>query len=40
MFGAVMSRDDNCKELLELILQIPINHVNVSSEKNILYHPE
>ena len=40
MFGAVMMEEDNCKELLELILQIPIERVEVSKEKSIVYHPE
>lgn len=40
MFGAVMCDENNCKELLEMVLQIPIEHVEVSKEKSILYHPE
>lgn len=40
MFGAVMSDPNNCKELLEMILQIPIERVEVSKEKSIVYHPE
>ena len=40
MFGAVMMEEDNCKELLELILQFPIERVEVSKEKSIVYHPE
>lgn len=40
MFGAVMCNPDNCKELLEMILQIPIERVEVSKEKSIVYHPE
>lgn len=39
MFGAVMMEEDNCKELLELILQIQIERIEVSKEKNIVYHP-
>lgn len=40
MFGAVMCDEDNCKELLEMVLQIPIERVEVSKEKSIAYHPE
>ena len=40
MFAAVMLDKDNCKEFLERALQIPIDHVEVSAEKNIVYHPE
>lgn len=39
MFGAVMSEEENCRRLLELILQFPIEKVEVSKEKSILYHP-
>ena len=40
MFGAVMCDENNCKELLEMILQVPIEHIEVSKEKSIVYHPE
>lgn len=40
MFGAVMSDETNCRRLLELILQFPIERVEVSKEKSIIYHPE
>lgn len=40
MFGAVMMDEENCKGLLERVLQIPINHVEISKEKSIVYHPE
>lgn len=40
MFGAVMSDENNCKGLLERILQFPIARVEISKEKSILYHPE
>ena len=40
MFGAVMSDENNCRRLLELVLQCPIERVEVSKEKNIVYHPE
>lgn len=40
MFGAVMSDEKNCRRLLEMILQFPIERVEVSKEKSIIYHPE
>lgn len=40
MFGAVMTDPENCKGLLERVLQFPIACVEVSKEKSILYHPE
>ena len=40
MFGAVMCDEENCKEFLEMVLQIPIEHVEVSKEESIVYHPE
>lgn len=40
MFGAVMMDEENCKGLLERVLEIPIERVEVSREKSIVYHPE
>ena len=40
MFGAVMMDEDNCKGLLERVLEMPIERVEVSKEKSIVYHPE
>lgn len=40
MFGAVMCDENNCKALLERILQIPIERVEISKEKSMVYHPE
>ncbi len=40
MFGAVMSEEDNCQRLLEMILGFPIEKVEISKEKSIIYHPE
>lgn len=40
MFGAVMMDENNCKGLLERVLEIPIERVEVSREKSIVYHPE
>ena len=36
MFGAVMCDEQNCKEFLELVLQMPIERVEVSKEMNLL----
>lgn len=40
LFGAVMVNEENCKEFLEMVLEIPIEKVVVSKEKSIVYHPE
>ena len=40
MFGAVMSDETNCRRLLELVLQFPIERVEVSKEKSIVFHPQ
>ena len=40
MFGAVMMEEENCKRFLELALGFPIERVEVSKEKSIVYHPE
>lgn len=40
MFGAVMSDPENCRELLEMVLDISISRIEVSKEKSIAYHPE
>ena len=40
MFGAVMCDEKNCKRLLELVLEFPIERVEVSKERSIIYHPE
>lgn len=40
MFGAVMMDEENCKGLLESVLQISIDHVEICKEKSIVYHPE
>ena len=40
MFGAVMSDTNNCRRLLELILDFPIERVEVSKERSIVYRPE
>lgn len=40
LFAAVMMEQENCKRLLELALGIEIEHVEVNTEKSIVYHPE
>lgn len=40
MFGAVMSVEENCRRFLEMVLQFPIERVEVSKEKSMIYHPE
>lgn len=40
MFGAVMMEPENCKALLERVLEIPIDHVEIDIEKSLRYHPE
>lgn len=40
LFGAVMQVEENCKGFLEMVLGFPINHVMVSKEKSVIYHPE
>ncbi|MCI8577538.1 MAG: Rpn family recombination-promoting nuclease/putative transposase [Lachnospiraceae bacterium] len=40
MFAAVMMDPENCRRFLELALEIPLERVEVSYEKSIVYHPE
>lgn len=40
MFGAVMMENDNCRQLLERVLEMPISRVEVIKEKSMIYHPE
>ena len=40
MFAAVMSDAEQCRHLLELVLEMQILEVNVVAEKTISYHPE
>lgn len=39
MFGAVMMDTENCRQFLEVSLDIPIERVEVDMEKSIVYHP-
>lgn len=39
VFCAVMCDENHCKDLLERVLEIPIERVEVSKEKSIVYHP-
>lgn len=40
MFGAVMAYEDMCRQLLEMVLEFPIERVEVSKEHSLIYHPE
>lgn len=40
MFAAVMSDAEQCRHLLELVLEMKILEVHVVAEKTISYHPE
>ena len=40
LFAATLLDPENCRLVLERILEIPIEHVEVSAEKSIVYHPE
>lgn len=40
MFGAVMCDEKNCKGLLEMVIGTPIDRIEVSKEKSMVYHPE
>ncbi|MCD8369839.1 MAG: Rpn family recombination-promoting nuclease/putative transposase, partial [Clostridiales bacterium] len=40
MFAAVMSNEELCRHLLEVILEIRIRKVSIVTEKTINYHPE
>lgn len=40
MFAAVMMDPENCKKVLECVIDRPVKKVQISTEKNIVYHPE
>ena len=40
MFGSVMMENDNCRQLLERVLEMPISQVEVIKEKSMIYHPK
>jgi hypothetical protein len=40
MFAAVMMDSENARGVLERALDIPIEHVEVSCEKSLVYNPE
>lgn len=40
MFAAVMLTSSNCKDFLEMLLEISIERVEVNSEECIIYNPE
>jgi predicted transposase/invertase (TIGR01784 family) len=40
MFAAVMTKENNCKKFLEMVLGVPIKYVRVIYEKSTIYNPE
>ena len=40
MFAAVMEDTENCRGLLEMVLEFPIARIEVSTEKSIIHHPK
>lgn len=40
LFAAVMTAPENCRQFLELALELEIEHVEIDTEKSIVYHPE
>ncbi len=40
MFAAVMEDTENCRGLLEMVLEFPIARIEVSTEKSIIHHPQ
>lgn len=40
MFGAVMVHEEICRDFLELAVGFPIEKVEISKEKSMIYHPE
>ena len=40
MFGAVMVNEEICQDFLELAVGFPIERVEISKEKSMIYHPE
>lgn len=40
MFGAVMVNKEICRDFLEMAVGFPIEKVEISKEKSMIYHPE
>ena len=40
MFAAVMEDTENCKGLLEMVLDFPVARIELSTEKSIIHHPQ
>ena len=40
MFAAVMLDEENARGVIERALDIAVDHVEVSTEKSIVYNPE
>ena len=40
MFAVVMEDTENCKGLLEMVLEFPVARIELSTEKSIIHHPQ
>ena len=40
MFAAVMEDTENCRGLLEMVLDFPVARIELSTEKSIIHHPQ
>ena len=40
MFTQVMSKEDNCKHFLEMVLGFPIERIEIDYEKSLTFHPD
>lgn len=40
MFGAVMTKEENCRGMLELVLPFPIGTIEVQKQKSLVFNPE
>ena len=40
LFAATMMQGNNCKDLLEMILGIEIDHLRVNNEQQLMFNPD
>ena len=40
LFAAVMQQEDNCKQFLEMLLDIKIDRIHIQYEKTLIFNPE
>ena len=40
LFAAVMQQGDNCKHFLEMLLNIPLERIEIQYEKTVIFNPE